>query len=470
MPAHPHSTWRFAAGITAATLAIFGLLVTALTWQLRERLRAGVLEREAEAIHAVALMELSAAGSRSLDPVTEDGDDILFAAVLESSRLRGVLAVELFDAAGRLREALPETGAHDPLTRWWPGDLSRPVAQFNPAASLEGIFGAEIESGAVATLVPVLEVVVPLRLEGAVPPVAGVARYWVSGDAVHAELRRMDRGLLLQAGLAYAGTALLVAMVLGWAFRRLAEASRRLAEQREDLARANEELDFAAKTGAIGAISAHLIHGLKNPLAGLESFVADSAANNDSQRGEAWAAAVETTRQLQAMVHEVMTVLRDEALGRADYPVPLNEVLESILRRARPAARSAGVTVQVDGETSGVMLARTANLAGLVIWNLVLNAIEASPRGATVILQGRETEQELEVRVEDAGGGIPGPVRTRLFRPIKSTKGNGGGVGLAISRQLARHLGGDLHLLRSDATGTVFSLRVPVMLGAARPV
>ena len=48
--------------------------------------------------------------------------------------------------------------------------------------------------------------------------------------------------------------------------------------RRADLARANEELVFAAKTGAVGAISAHLIHGLKNPLSGLEGYVSDRAA------------------------------------------------------------------------------------------------------------------------------------------------------------------------------------------------
>ena len=56
----------------------------------------------------------------------------------------------------------------------------------------------------------------------------------------------MDRGLALQAGLAFVAGAALVAFILSWAFARLAEANRRLVEQSVDLARANEELDFAA--------------------------------------------------------------------------------------------------------------------------------------------------------------------------------------------------------------------------------
>lgn len=273
----------------------------------------------------------------------------------------------------------------------------------------------------------------------------------------------MDRGLAWQAGLAYGGTSILVAAVLAWAFLRLAESNRRLAARSADLARANQELDFAAKTGAIGAISAHLIHGLNNPLAGLEGFVADASLANHTPHGDAWQSAIDTTRRLRAMVQEVMAVLRDEAEGRADYPVPLKEFLAAVHDRARAAAESAGVGVEIVDAADGVLLARTANLGSLVLANLVANAIEASPRGAVVGVATRTTGGALEILVEDAGGGLPAAVRATLFQPVKSAKRNSGGVGLAISRQLARHAAGDLELVRSDAAGTVFCLRVPLL-------
>src|ERR1041385_1978041 len=90
--------------VTSVTLVVFGGLIAGITLQLRANLRTEVLRREAEAIFAVAHMQLSGAQSR---PAGEDEMGTLFAAVLESSRLRGVLAVQLFDANGTLREALP---------------------------------------------------------------------------------------------------------------------------------------------------------------------------------------------------------------------------------------------------------------------------------------------------------------------------------------------------------------------------
>ena len=444
-----------------ATLLILSLMVGGLTGWLRGRLRGEVLQREADSIHAVALMQLGAADPPGPGLVADDSVQALFSAVLASSRLRGVLAVQLFDAGGSLRASLPDTGSDAPPIPWWPLAPGRPLARFESRGSLEAAVGAGIGPGEEPTRVPLLEIIVPLPATNRLAPPLGTARYWVEGGSVAAEFSRMDQGLVWQAGLVFVGGATLIALVLVWAFARLAEANRRLTGQSTDLARANQELDFAAKTAAIGAISAHLIHGLKNPLAGLEGFVSDPALATETQRGEAWLTAVETTRRLRALVQEVTTVLRDESEGQADYPVPVNELVAAAQSRAQAAARAAEVTVVVDSSEAGVVIARTANLAGLILDNLLANAIDASPRGARVSLTARTRERDVDFTVEDAGSGVPPAIRASLFQPVRSAKRNGGGVGLAISHQLARHLGGRLQLEHSEVGRTVFRLSVP---------
>jgi signal transduction histidine kinase len=306
-----------------------------------------------------------------------------------------------------------------------------------------------------AERIALLDIAVPLH-EDAAGGAFGVARYWINGAGVQEEFARTDRVLMAQAA-----AALLVGVLLAGAFLRLTETNRRLRAQGADLARANEELDFAAKTGALGAISAHLIHGLKNPLAGLEGFVADNAEKNDPAQGEAWRAAMETTQRLRAMVNEVTTVLRDEAPGASDYAVPVSEVVGAARIRAQPLAERAGIelTAMADGEVT--IPARAANLAGLVLANLLANAIEAVPRRGRVRLEARAADGGAEFLVTDSGPGLPPDVREVLFRPVRSTKRGGGGVGLAISYRLAKHAGGDLALVRSDARGSVFRLFVP---------
>lgn len=457
---------RVLLAVTLATIAIFGGLIAIFTWQLRAQLRDEVLRREAEAIHAVALMQTGEVEEQLAAFGPEFAMEDLFAAVLESSKLRGVLAVQLFDAQGTLRRSstLPPDDAES--SKWWPNRLAEPRARFIRDGTLEMVAPLEaVRTGATERL-PLLEIAVPLHAADPKAAPLAVARYWIHGTGVAAEFAKMDRGLAVQAGIAFAAGAALVALVLSWAFSRLAAANRLLVEQSADLARANQELDFAAKTGALGAISAHLIHGLKNPLAGIEGFVAETVSSADSNRGEAWRTAMETTRRLRALVTEVTTVLRDEADGSADYAVPVNEVVEAARRRALPHAEQAGIELAAAADADVAVSARVANLTGLVLANLVSNAIEASPRGAEVTIEARRADHGIEFFVRDTGPGLPRHVQSELFRPVRSSKRGGGGVGLAISLRLAKHAGGNLELVRSAAGGTEFRLSVPALVRA----
>jgi signal transduction histidine kinase len=450
--------------VTLPTIAIFGVLVAALAWTLRGELREEVLRREGDAIHAVAQLQLGAGSGRLAEFGEEFLMDDLFAAVLESSRVKGVLAVQLFDARGVLRASKPLAPDNAARTRWWADVLAKPEARFVAAAPLTFVSPVIAKKAGTFVRVPLLDIVVPLRVgdPGAAP--VGVARYWVDGAPVEAEFLRMDQRLFRQAGLAFLGAAVLVSIVLAMAFKRLSEANRQLVEQSTDLTRANQELDFAAKTGALGAISAHLIHGLKNPLAGIEGFVLDTASGTpDATRGEACRTAMETTRRLRSLVSEVTAVLHDESGGTADYPVPAREIVDAAKNRALPMAGSASVELSATCDPTLELTARTANLVGLVLANLVANAIEASPRNGVVGIEGRRYEHGAEFLVRDSGPGLPPPVHHGLFRPVQSSKRGGGGVGLAISHRLAKHAGGDLQLVRSDNRGTVFRLVVPAL-------
>lgn len=458
---------RLLLAVTLATLVIFGGLVAGISLRVRTSWRDEVVRREAEAIRAVAWMQLDAADVQLAAFGPEFVIDDLFAAVLASSRLHGVLAVQLFDAQGKLRQAKPLAPDDAEATFAAAQPVAGPRARFLADGALEQVSPLIALKASRVQTAPLLEILVPLRREALAPGDLGVARYWLDGAPVAAEFARMDRRLALQAVVAVFGAAVLVGSVLAWAFARLAAANRRLVEQSTDLARANEELDFAAKTGALGAISAHLIHGLQNPLAGLEGFVAETAAGRpNASHGAACRTAVETTQRLRVLVNEVTAVLRDESVGAANYTVPVDEIVEAARTRARPLAERAGVELHVITTEPLQVSARTANLAGLVLANLVANAIEAGSAGATVTIEARRSAEGVEFRVRDSGPGLPEAVRSGLFRPVRSGKPGGGGVGLAISLRLAKHAGGDLQLVHSGQQGTEFRLIVPVAAGA----
>ena len=79
--------------------------------------------------------------------------------------------------------------------------------------------------------------------------------------------------------------------------------------------------------------------------------------------------------------------------------------------------------------------------------NVLRNAVEASPDGATVEATVDVDDERVRVRVADLGAGVPSGRAGEIFEPFFTTKPDGTGLGLAISRAIARAHGGDLDLL-----------------------
>jgi signal transduction histidine kinase len=213
-------------------------------------------------------------------------------------------------------------------------------------------------------------------------------------------------------------------------------------------------LALAARTNAVGAVASHLIHGLKNPLATLQLLVEQNRALGGQSD---WQDAAASTQRMQSLINEVMGILSDQ---RADvhYEITLTELGEMVRDRVGPLARAAGVALGVTFDGTATLSNRDANLIGLILANLAQNAIEATPTGKAVRLETRPTEEGLEFTVADQGPGFPPELREKLFKPCSSSKPGGGGIGLAICRQLAAQIGAGLELKSSTPGGCVFSL------------
>jgi len=268
--------------ISGLTLVILAGAILLTTQATRGRIREQIVGRDGEILHAVALMHLSKAEEEGeLIGAPEDPGNQLNV-VLEVSRLKGVLGVRLFDVRGKFVDAFPGYVLDAKLD---PADLRplsnlHPVSRFRPALPLDQAFLPETNRPtALATAEPVLEVNVPLHLktEG---PLIGIAQFIIKGDSIVQEFARLDQHLLRQAMTAFVAGGFLLAAALLWSFRRLSRAHRLLAERTEHLVQANKELALAAKTSAVGAVTSHLIHGLRNPLAGLQNFVSGLGSNN----------------------------------------------------------------------------------------------------------------------------------------------------------------------------------------------
>ena len=443
-------------GVALAVLAL-GILISLL--HLRRLVFSQIASRDGETLNAVAAVQFAddKANDESVTTLDDPSEQIRLALKI-SNRLRSVLGVRLFAPDGAFLTAFPPYITDATLSAEDLASLRnlRPVSHFVASVQLrEQDVLAETNSAPV----PLLVVNIPLREEGA-DQVSGIAQFLVHGASIKQEYAQLDRHLIAQGALAFFVSGAIVTGGLWIAFRRVQRANVLLADRTANLLKANRELALAAKTSAIGAVTSHLIHGLKNPLSGLRSFVQGQAQDQESAQNTDWQVAVATTQRMQLLIDRVVRVLQEQQTA-VEYEVTLSELLELITAKLQAIARDAGVELcsKVIGTAS--LSNHEADLVLLILENLLQNAIDATPRGKSVFVRIIEGETSFGMAVEDQGPGMSQEIMQRLFTPCSSTKQGGSGIGLTISRHLAAHMGATLELKRSDATGCCFELVLP---------
>lgn len=446
--------------VTAVLLALVLLAgaIAAGTWYLRGRLRAQAVDRNGEVLKAITVTQYLA--EKEVDPdfsLAEPSSQ--FQILVKAAILDGVMGTRLFDAKGNFVTSFPEYVRERKVSEAELRQLriTDAVARYNESMDLTDEFLSDPRQQRVP--VPIMEVSIPLRLNDD-EPILGVAQIIIDGQPIAKEFATLDRTLGMQAGLLFLVCGGLMTGALSWAFAQLARANADLAQRSESLLKANQELAMMARTSAVGAVAANLMHGLKSPLFGLINlFGAWRAAENVGEKVE-WSTAVETARRMQSMVNGVMDFVRDQE-GLSNHEVSMEELLNSIGDKVMPLAEQSRVKFLQQGEADAVLSARVANLLTLILVNLIQNAIEATPTGKQVRLAVRQEAKEIQFEVIDEGGGLRPELAGQLFQPCESTKDGGSGLGLAICKQLARHIGAELDLRRNTANGCVFGLTLP---------
>jgi len=138
------------------------------------------------------------------------------------------------------------------------------------------------------------------------------------------------------------------------------------------------------------------------------------------------------------------------------------EVVRELAVLLETRAEEAGVTLALTGDASLELDADARKLRQALL-NIVLNAIQASPRGATVRLAvSRSCGEGARITVHDDGTGMTPEVLDRIRKPYFTTKEGGTGLGVAVARGLVEQHGGRLEYKSVPGTGTTVTLTLPM--------
>lgn len=233
----------------------------------------------------------------------------------------------------------------------------------------------------------------------------------------------------------------------------------------ESLRRSQEELLKSERLASTGRLAASVAHEIRNPLTSMRITVqvlADRQPQADEATRKAYAIVLSEIDRLELAVEELLTFARPRPAQRA--PTDLNKLCAETLDFLRRQLEHAKVAAKLEADPALPSdLPLDANKIRQLLVNLVLNAMQAIVRNGTVTVRTRwdAHARRVSLEVADTGPGIPEQVRERVFEVFVSTKPGGGGLGLAIAKQIAEEHAGSIRF-ETGKSGTVFFVALPV--------
>lgn len=233
-------------------------------------------------------------------------------------------------------------------------------------------------------------------------------------------------------------------------------ADERYREAREELAQAN-------RLATLGSITAGLVHEINQPLATIRTLAENARHHLTAARLDRVEKNLGTTVELTTRLGQITQEMRQFARrGHGETgPVPLDEVMAGTMLLTGDGLRKAGVRVDLPARGQPAVLADRVGLEQVLV-NLVKNAQEAVAGGAAphVAISVETQGADLVVTVADNGPGVDPALLDRMFEPFVTGKAKGLGLGLGISRDIMRRLGGGLEPVPSPLGGAAFAVRV----------
>ncbi len=230
-----------------------------------------------------------------------------------------------------------------------------------------------------------------------------------------------------------------------------------------------EQLIRAERLASIGELAASVAHEIKNPLAGISGAVqvlAEDFPPGDPRR--------EVTAQILRQSERMDKTIRDllnyaQPLQGESSPVDVNDILDRACFIALPNPARIAVRLRRDYAAGLPRTMADAKHLEQAFVNLILNAIQAMPKGGELTLrtalrpEGADGLRTVEVEVADTGGGIPPEIREKIFSPFYTTRTQGTGLGLSITRKIVEQGGGTISFTSEPGRGTRFLVRIPVV-------
>jgi signal transduction histidine kinase len=248
---------------------------------------------------------------------------------------------------------------------------------------------------------------------------------------------------------------------LGAAFNEMAEELEREASQRDQLDRLKDEFVLTAS------------HELRSPLTSVQGFaelLMLERENLSPRQIETVEVILDNCRHLVRLLNDLLDLARSDAgrLAIRPQPTEIGPLIDDVVRTMRAQTDSANQSLTQQVQPDLPVINAEPDRIRQILVNLLTNAHEYCPEGASIAVAARAAGAEVEIAVSDNGPGIPEEQLERIFE--RFTRGDAGltqrvggtGLGLAISKSLVELHGGTIEAESTVGQGSTFRFRLPV--------
>ena len=217
----------------------------------------------------------------------------------------------------------------------------------------------------------------------------------------------------------------------------------------------------------VGKMSEQVAHSIRNPLSAINlnsELLGDELSQfKESDTAEAWTllksvrAEVDILSQVTA---DYLKFVRMPSLEKT--PIDCNEMLVDLLDLHAEVAASRKIRIEKELERDIPEVVLDETQMRVAIQNLILNGFDAMPDGGRLLVKTELENQHLAIRISDSGKGISLEEQASLFTPFFTTKANGTGLGLVLSRQIIAEHNGSIRFESEGGTGATFIVELPL--------
>lgn len=227
-----------------------------------------------------------------------------------------------------------------------------------------------------------------------------------------------------------------------------------------DLRQRELEVLRAEQLAAVGHLAASVAHEIRNPLTAIKMLIQAGQESGQPPLLPEDLRVIETEiRRMESSLKTFLDFTRPPRLERR--LVPLSKLLQEVAGLVRGRTEMQKVDLSLSFEDASLVAMADPEQLRQVLVNLILNGLDALPRGGHIEVTVKPTQDIVEICVSDSGSGIAAEMLPQLFQPFSSNKETGLGLGLVISKRIIEDHGGTISAENRQSGGAEFRIRLP---------